>query len=554
MPHGTEGRPVELVANFYKFTTEPNMSVFFYDVNIKRKEKEKNKSDKGSGDEKKESGESSGNNNGSGPSSGSGNGNGSGEGSGNGNGDDVISSSSTSTPTDSHHSHSGTADSTNLERFIKKFSPQIVEKLVAENEQFRGVPWVFDGQKNLYTKKKLNFGGHKRMQFQVQLDMGMGRRPADFDVKMKLVECIAIKEVFEYYAKTKDNLSDRAISIYETVFRFIMGKEFETFQRKFFDMPTVQNVPRVRLAEFVQGFTSGVRMTEVGLALNLHLKTSCIVNRQITTVFQLAQAICNVTVGERITREQVVALNKFFRHLRIFTTHSGRELTYTMDGVQDKFPEEMKFTDRTGYPVSVDVYFREVHRREVQRLPLIKTTGKMPRFIPMELCLLKPNQFLSNQKIDSQIQRELLFKSTHTPNVYFDKLDNIVKKVANAQPEIRRAFGIALETKPLSFQGRVLPSPVQLNGDNRSKFYRTKPTPLKWAVFSFDMDITDEELQGFVDQMIKRAKYFGLDFNQPNPVTRVRITHRDDIFTVVCNIIRRTEAQFIFFGIPPSKY
>ena len=135
-----------------------------------------------------------------------------------------------------------------------------------------------------------------------------------------------------------------------------------------------------------------------------------------------------------------------------------------------------------------------------------------------------PNQFLSNAKINSSIQRELLFKSTNTPNVYFHKLDGIVKKVAESESELQKSFGITMDTKPVSFTGRVLSTPRQLNGDNRGKFYKPALSPpTRWAVFCFDMQVNPEELNGFVKQMMDRARFFGLNLGAPNPVAKVEV-------------------------------
>ena len=115
----------------------------------------------------------------------------------------------------------------------------------------------------------------------------------------------------------------------------------------------------------------------------------------------------------------------------------------------------------------------------------------------MELCFLVKNQFLSNNKINSNIQRELLLKSTNAPNIYFNKLDGIIKKIKKSDRELQKDYGIDLDSKPIAFTGRVLPTPRQLNSDMRGKYYRTESAPARWAVFCFDNEVAQEQLTNF---------------------------------------------------------
>ena len=521
LPHGTEGRPVELIANFYHFTTS-DIAVVHYDIDI-TKDKKFVKSGNGNG-----------------------NGNGSnGNGNGNGNGQSPTGSSNTS-------STSSDEMTTNLERFIKKFSPKIVDKFVADNPAlFQTVRHVYDGGKNLYTTKLLDF--RTKHDYHTKIELQIDNRPANFNVKLKMVDRIGVSEVLDYYSKKKDTLSERAVSIYEIIFRFIMGKNYEVFQRKFFDLSTTLSSPKVQLAEFVQGFTSGVRMTECGLALNLHLKTSCIIARQITRLPDLCSVLANI--GEhKPNRGQIMEVNKFIRHLRMYTEHGQKRITYTMDGIIDKCPRDMTFKNRDGVTTSVADYFMKEYNMQLLQLPLIKTTGKNAKYLPMELCFLVENQFLSNAKINPTIQRELLLKSTNAPNIYFNKLQNVINKVATSSPEIQEEFGIKLETKPVAFTGRVLQTPRQINGETRSKFFSTKPAPTRWAVFCLDQGISDGDLKSFVNDMVARARYFGLNFGPPNPVVKVNAGDPNSLYNVFYNLHQRTQAEFVFVGIPTRKH
>src|SRR5699024_1543644 len=120
--------------------------------------------------------------------------------------------------------------------------------------------------------------------------------------------------------------------------------------------------------------------------------------------------------------------------------------------------------------ITIAQYFLDTYGLKVHALPLVRTTGKYIRYLPLELCFLQPNQFLSNSKINSAIQRELLAKSTHTPNVYFNRLQAVVEKIATTNPELQEHFGLELTQKPVAFKGRILTPPKMLNAEPKASF------------------------------------------------------------------------------------
>jgi len=145
---------------------------------------------------------------------------------------------------------------------------------------------------------------------------------------------------------------------------------------------------------FIQMF----RIKQMGLALNLHLKTSCIISRHYSNLVELCKDTANIKPitceDDRPGRHQFIEVNKIIRHLGMFTTHGNRKITYTMDGIIDRTPDEVKFKNRDGITVSMLEYFASEYNMNLQRLPLNKTTGKQACYIPMELCsLFSPTNF-----------------------------------------------------------------------------------------------------------------------------------------------------------------
>lgn len=294
-------------------------------------------------------------------------------------------------------------------------------------------------------------------------------------------------------------------------------------------------------------------MTEFGLSLNVHLKTSCVISRNIVKVLDLAQMVAGINVNQRPTRQQISDFNRFIRHLRVYTEHSKNRVHYTVDGLIDKNPSELTFPcKKTGTKITIADHFRNEYNIECLNMPVMRMT-KASCYVPLELLFLVPNQFLSNAKINTQIQRELLLKATNTPNVYFNKLSKIVEKVAASEPAIMADFGVAVDTKPVSFMGRVLNTPQLLNSNRNDKFNLVGKTPKHWGVFCFDTSITAEQLKEFVKQMMNRARMFGLELGPPHPCACVAIRDASMVHNVFSNLQIKSHAEFIFVGIPTRK-
>ena len=64
-----------------------------------------------------------------------------------------------------------------------------------------------------------------------------------------------------------------------------------------------------------------------------------------------------------------------------------------------------------------------------------------------------------------------------------------------------------------------------------------------------------EDLRKFVQAMLERSRYFGLNFaDQPHPVAKVDIGSAKDIHNAFYNLHKRTNAQFVFVALPSRKY
>lgn len=214
---GKEGRPIELLANFYKITTNAEGTVFHYDLEITRIRKAKDAELDLSSLKVSET---------------------------------PILDKSSSSPSSSDKSAEGSGEfkvkskeAERSDRFTAKFADQVIKQLLTTSPTFNGVRYVHDNMKNLFTMKMIDLNNQRQATFAVVVDID--GRPCDFNVRVKLVDNIAVKEVIDYYMRKKEDLSERVVSVYEILLRFIMGKDYVTFQRKLFDLESITGSPKV---------------------------------------------------------------------------------------------------------------------------------------------------------------------------------------------------------------------------------------------------------------------------------------------------------------------
>ena len=311
------------------------------------------------------------------------------------------------------------------------------------------------------------------------------------------------------------------------------------------------------LADFVNGFISSVRMTEFGLALNVHLKTAGLITKSFTTLPAMVASLAGVRdlahPDQQIEEYKWREINKVVRHLKVFTSHGKGKIGYTVDRVLPRdTPQRMTFEGKDGQRVTIAQYFKTAYGMNLQALPLVQTSGKK-RYLPMELCYLVDKQFLSHTKADKAVQNELLLKSTHAPNVYFDRCKKIVEKVSSLNPALQNAFGLkTISPKPVQLVGRVLPA-APMSG-RQNQFHKGGTVPTRWGVLVLDETVPADQVSIFVQSIQRQANALGLKFaGQPNPLMRMTVKTKESVGHIFAHLQQKTNAELVFMGIPTRE-
>ena len=129
-------------------------------------------------------------------------------------------------------------------RFLTRSSSFIIEELVKTNPAiFKDLQYLWDGQRNFYTTKQINLKGEEQV-FTVNVNFPHGK-PGAFMLKIMRVDRVDLSQVKSFYDKNTGDISERVMSIFDLVFRFMCTGSYVGHQRKFYDMATRQSMCKV---------------------------------------------------------------------------------------------------------------------------------------------------------------------------------------------------------------------------------------------------------------------------------------------------------------------
>lgn len=446
--------------------------------------------------------------------------------------------------------------------FIRKHSATILEEAMKQNPDYfgRSPTYLFDGSRIMYVIKEFPGSLDKSVKAMIE------GRTKTFTVAIKRTSNVGVDTaaVKQYYQtdKKSDKITPEVMTVYELFLNHFIGQGFSSNKRSFFDADkTVGSSFAVPYIDFVPGFTGALRRTEFGLALNVHLRTGCIISRRFKTLPELIAQILNKnSVNESDWKNQriysTINNSPAIKRLKIVTHNpkTNKKIGYQVKEVLFKFPEEHVFElkGQNGKPdeqTNVFDYVAKQYGVKVNKnMPIVAMTKKEV-VIPIELCRLVGDQYVDASRND-RLQDELLRNSTHNPSVYFNKTGQIVGQVAGLLRRGEDIYNVGLEPKPVAFSGRVLPAP-QMTGPN--KF--VKPASGQFIIFSLYGDVSDQpgpsSLGNIQNQLLEQAKFLGMKLTCVHKeLLRLDRIARNSIENLYKNVKRFTPANIVFIVLP----
>ncbi len=458
------------------------------------------------------------------------------------------------------------------ELFIKKFSPEIFAAFQKDHPgYFTNSSTIYDGYKALYSVRLLPILPEQEF-LQKALIQG---RERTFKVKIKHVERIDLSAANDFFEQKVSEIPERVFSVLEIIFkRLITDAGYTAFQRKYFDVGGERENFR-NIYDLVRGFLCGVRQTQFGLALNVHLKATAIISKSFKRLDHLVASLLGLKDARELEQRmplkfyQLAKVNETIKSLVIYVCH-GQKMNFKVAKLTNETPLTHKIdykpNDGTAPRMITNLEYFRLKYPNVKinpRLPMVMLTKKKT-YMPLDLCLIKDVHFLSTRLLaeDTDVQSKLLTFSTLSPTVYFNSTHKIVNQIAaggegNKAAEVKRDFGLEqFSLEAVRLNAHQLNEPMVHNTRPFDRFYEPQKEEVKFAVVCLDPDVQLNRLKGFVEEMVREATSKGLKMKNIRGLMTVgweEIGCAQDVEQKCGQIDRSGGLNYVFFVFPSGK-
>ena len=231
-----------------------------------------------------------------------------------------------------------------------------------------------------------------------------------------------------------------------------------------------------------------------------------------------------------------------FRRVGVSATHVKPPTKWTIDDFVEKDVHTAKFTDKDNKEWSLYAYFQAKYNKQLMTgVPVVRVTKKIRGkdvYLPIDVLIIDPNQRYNNKLSDTQTSAMIKFAVT-VPAERWKAVMHGVELLNWSNDRYHQHYGLKVDSKPATVEGRLLPPPVSTFGA-KSKQPTVKPQDLlqgRWRLDDrqFALPNTDRpirawglcviqgrgapalpEAEKFVQQFIQIYKSHGGIF-QPHP-------------------------------------
>lgn len=439
----------------------------------------------------------------------------------------------------------------------KRFMSKLFEKF----REFYGdlLPektYFYDGNRNVFTHKELDLSilENATGTLVVPLSTGARGRVTEYELELKLAAVIDNQELLHFYRGMNQNLPE----VFRMLFQVLVNSHMERIRDRiersndqvFYDLADRKPLKTCPTFEVVQGIESFVSFSEIGVTLNLGIKSSLMFANDLQLI-RLLESVFNrqaIQPGKKLTSAQERVFNKVGRGVTFYTKHLGMERVYHFKRMVNLFPSEKFFPRRdaaTGVETqcSVEAYFRECHNIVTRNLPLVETIRG--EFVPLELAYLTPNQI---SRYDSkEISQDFKAASEIKPTTYFNTCQKVVEQLSQELAKTKDELGVALKTNPVKVMGHHLKLPTKkINNPSRASV----------AIFlsedaNMGADFVDQLKAGLVD--VGKETNLALQITIVKKLTGENIANMETFINMIKVNVVKTKTDLVLFGMHSGR-
>ncbi|PIK49325.1 eukaryotic translation initiation factor 2c [Apostichopus japonicus] len=425
------------------------------------------------------------------------------------------------------------------EKCPRRVNREVIDYLVGAYSRstpkiFEGQMPVFDGRKNMYTKKQLPIGQEK---VELEVTLPGDGRDRTFSVILKFAGFVSLALLEQALEGRLPIMPFDAIQALDVIMRHLPSMTYTPVGRSFFSPPSDYFHPLGGGREVWFGFHQSVRPSMWKMMLNIDVSATAFYKAQPIIDF-LVETLDMQSIAEQrrpLTDSQRVKFTKEIKGLKIEVTHCGTmRRKYRVCNVTKRpasaqtFPWQME----NGQTVECTVarYFRERHNKILQypHLPCLQV-GQEQRhtYLPLEVCNIVPGQRCIKKLTDMQTSTMIKATARSAPDRE-KEINNLVKKAQFNSDRFVQEFGLAISTDMVQIEGRVLPVPkIQYGGkvikqvpsrttqgvwDMRGKQFHTGVEIKIWAIacFAAQHQCKEDSLRNFTSQLQKISNDAGM--------------------------------------------
>ena len=439
------------------------------------------------------------------------------------------------------------------------FKGPFTEKLKIIHQMIADWPEVFtingnvvvhasDGAKNLFTQIQLDLNGKETREVSLVLD---GYPEQTFVVDIQFVKQVDLNTINQMYANKTVQMSikrirDIQLQVYDIVSSHGQKESHVTVGRSLF--PTHRDGNNEIRADgqntvIALGHFQSLVMTESGLTLNIDLSTTAF--RTDSEEVPLEDFIKRELGVQRLTKDillqDISYLSRRLNNLKISTNHikfSGnrQKRSHKIDRMVRETPDQKTLTLDSGEQQTITKFFATTHQEVLKHpdWPLVQIKGN-EKFLPIELCMVYPNQPLPKGMIDRELQKELTQVSAIKPPERFERIQEARDKIVAEDGEnLMNGFGLTIGEDAIKLKGRQLNEP-RISG-TLNKLDRPAPQGLpSYAFFYMSKQYTNNVNNNFTtffhqkESLVQVANDMGLRMTR-DPINMNQLnlfSHRD---------------------------
>uniref|UniRef100_A0A0N5B1V8 Protein argonaute-1 n=1 Tax=Strongyloides papillosus TaxID=174720 RepID=A0A0N5B1V8_STREA len=428
------------------------------------------------------------------------------------------------------------------EKCPRKVNRDVVKSLINTYPHiFNSTLPVYDGKKNMYTRKKLQIPGDD-IELEVNVP-GETTNERKFVVVIKFNNTISLQKLEDSMLKRVRNVPSDALQAMDVILRHLPATRYTPVGRSFFSSPLA--IPHTGHNDFGKlgggrevwfGFHQSVRPSEMKMMLNIDVSATAFYRKMSGLEFMaevLEVPIASLSDRRVLSDAQRVKFTKEIKGLKIEITHcSNFRRKYRVCNVTRKPASTQTFPrtcdDGQVHETTVAKYFLEKYRMTLKypHLPCLQVGQEYKHtYLPIEVCEIVSGQRCIKKLTDTQTSTMIKATARSAPERERE-ISNLVRKSDFTNDPFAAEFGVSINPVMTELKGRVLPAPKLLYGgrnkttalpnqgvwDMRNKSFHTGVTVNTWAItcFAQSLHVKESDLRNFTSNLQRISSDAGL--------------------------------------------